>query len=325
MGSGSSTQTNAIPDYMTSLNQNAVAPLTQKVANTPFEAYTGNMVAPVASRYSDIADVYNRVGGVANMTPADYQKLIGENLAGFTTNVIDPTVAAMERKYAQERAAQAGNVIGAGAFDSSRRSVYEGEREAARDIGMAQTLADLNSQAYTQAANQTLSQLGLGQQALGAQGAGLTGVANVEQTAAQAALDAAYNEFLRKQQYPLTQLQAVSGAVGSMPYTTTSTVTEKPGFAQTLGAIGSAGQAMMMFSDVRLKKNIQHIATENGVKYYRWEWNDTAKNLKLDATPPMGVLAQDLQQSHPDLVSEGKYGYLQVDYAGLAKKQAEAA
>lgn len=325
MGSGSSTQVNKVPDYIESFGQNVVLPAAQNIADTPFQQYGGEMVAPVGERYGQVADVYNKIGGISNMTPEDYQGLIQRNLSGFTTNVIDPTMAALERRYAQERVGEAGNVIGSGAFDSSRRAVYQGEREAGRDVGMAQTLADLQSQAYTQAANQTLSQLGLGQQGLGAQAAGLSGVAQTEQTASQAALDAAYNEFLRGQDYPLTQLSALTGAVSGVPYTTSSTSSSRPGFAQILGAVGSAGQGLTMFSDVRLKKNVQHIATENGVKYYRWEWNDTAKNLKLDVTPPMGVLAQDLQQSHPDLVSEGKYGYLQVDYAGLAKKQAEAA
>jgi len=327
MGSGSSTQTNRVPDWVEQFGREGVLPFAQGIADKPFEQYTGNMVAPVGERYGQVADVYNQLGSAANMTPEDYQSLIQRNLSGFTTNVIDPTVAALERRYAQERVGEAGNVIGSGAFDSSRRAVYEGEREAGRDIGMAQTLADLQSQAYTQAANQTMNQLGVGQQALGTQAAGLTGVAQTEQTASQAALDAAYNEFLRGQDYPLTQLGALTSAISGVPYTTTSTSSSRPGFAQILGAIGSTGEALTMFanSDVRLKKNIQHMATEGGVKYYRWEWNDTAKNLGLDITPPMGVLAQELQEIYPELVSEGKYGYLQVDYAGLAKKQAEAA
>lgn len=325
MGSGSSTQTNSVPQWVEQFGRESVLPFAQGIADKPFEQYTGDMVAPLAERYGQVADVYNQIGSAANMTPEDYQSLIQRNLSGFTTNVIDPTMAALERRYAQERVGEAGNVIGSGAFDSSRRAVYQGEREAGRDIGMAQTLADLQSQAYTQAAGQTLSQLGLGQQGLGAQAAGLTGVAQTEQTASQAALDAAYNEFLRGQDYPLTQLGALTSAISGVPYTTTSTSSSRPGFAQTLGAIGSVGQGLAMFSDIRLKKNIQYMATEGGVKYYRWEWNDTAKNLGLDVTPPMGVLAQELQETHPELVSDGKYGYLQVDYAGLAKKQAEAA
>lgn len=124
----------------------------------------------------------------------------------------------------------------------------------------------------------------------------------------------------------MQQLGALGAAagVGSPLIGQSSTQTSQPGFAQILGAIGSAGQGIAALSDRRLKKNIQHLATENGVRYYRWEWTDEAKRIGADDTPPMGVIAQELMETHPHLVMEGPHGYLQVDYSGLQIEQGVA-
>jgi len=73
-----------------------------------------------------------------------------------------------------------------------------------------------------------------------------------------------------------------------------------------------------------LKDNIQHLATENGVKYYRWTWNDEAKRIGADDTPPMGVIAQELEEIYPHLVETGEDGYLRVNYTGLRIEQGVA-
>ena len=68
----------------------------------------------------------------------------------------------------------------------------------------------------------------------------------MQQATDQAALEAAYNEFLREQQMPLTQLGALTGAAGAIPGgygTTARTESRSPGFSGVLGAAGSLGQA----------------------------------------------------------------------------------
>jgi hypothetical protein len=243
MGSKKTTQTMSLPEFQQGYLENTVLPFAEKVAATPFQAYTGQFAGPLAAGTQQASDLYNQAALVGNMKPADYQALTQQNLAGFTTNVIDPTVAAMDRRYAQERAAQAANVIGSGAFDSSRRAVFEGEREAARDIGMAQTIADLNAQAYGQASAQTMQQLGAGQQALGQSASGLMGVGSAQQGLTQADLAAQYQEFMREQGMPLQQLGALTMGAGAIPggLGTKNTV-ETPGLAGILSAIGAAGQ-----------------------------------------------------------------------------------
>ena len=124
MGSKKTTQTSALPTFQQNYLSQSVLPKAQEVANTPFQAYTGDFTGPLSLGTQQASDLYGQIGGVGNMTPADYQALTQQNLAGFTTNVIDPTMAAMERRYAQERVGDEAGIIGSGAFDGSRRAVF---------------------------------------------------------------------------------------------------------------------------------------------------------------------------------------------------------
>lgn len=68
-------------------------------------------------------------------------------------------------------------------------------------------------------------------------------------------------------------------------------------------------------SDIRLKEDIQHFDTlPNGVNIYTWKWNEEGKRIGADRYPGFGVLAQEIQETHPDAVSEGDDGYLMVNY-----------
>lgn len=245
MGSQTSTQTTELPQFFEDYLTGSVIPKAQEVSEMPFQEYTGEFAGPLAEGTQQAADLYSQIGGMGAMTPADYQALTQQNLAGFTTNVIDPTMAALERRYAQERVGDEAGVIGSGAFDSSRRAVFEGEREAARDIGMAKTLADLNQQAYNQASAQTMAQLGMQQGALGAGAAGLMGVGSAQQGLTQADLAGQYQQYLAEQGMPLQQLGALTGAAGAIPGGIgTTTATQNTGFGGILSAIGSAGMGL---------------------------------------------------------------------------------
>ena len=74
---------------------------------------------------------------------------------------------------------------------------------------------------------------------------------------------------------------------------------------------------MIKHSDARLKDNIQPYDTLHGIQFYRWTWNDTAKELGLDDHPPIGMIAQEVQKTHPEAVIEGPHGYLMVNYGTL--------
>jgi murein DD-endopeptidase MepM/ murein hydrolase activator NlpD len=84
------------------------------------------------------------------------------------------------------------------------------------------------------------------------------------------------------------------------------------------GAIGSIGAALITSSDLRLKENIEFKGTINGIKTYTWDWNDEAKRIGADKCPTVGVIAQEIQKTHPDAVTEDEHGYLLVNYGKLS-------
>ena len=73
-------------------------------------------------------------------------------------------------------------------------------------------------------------------------------------------------------------------------------------------------QSLLPFSDVRLKENIQHYDTLKGINFYTWDWNAEGKRVGANQFPSFGVLAQEVQKTHPNAVVEDQNGYLRVNY-----------
>ena len=67
-------------------------------------------------------------------------------------------------------------------------------------------------------------------------------------------------------------------------------------------------------SDIRLKKNIKLLENRNGINIYKWEWTDKALRMGVDTSYTAGVIAQDLQKTHPEAISKDASGYLMVNY-----------
>lgn len=79
------------------------------------------------------------------------------------------------------------------------------------------------------------------------------------------------------------------------------------GFMSGLGSLAGAG--MMAFSDKRLKENVSKVGeTPGGNNLYLY-------NYKGDATPQIGVIAQELRKKQPEAVAKTPSGYLAVDYS----------
>jgi hypothetical protein len=93
------------------------------------------------------------------------------------------------------------------------------------------------------------------------------------------------------------------------------------------GATAYAGPAVVAGgSDIRLKDNIQHVETDKlGVNWYTWEWNKIATSLGLDKGLEYGVIAQEVKELFPEVVSKASDGYYRVNYDLLASKLVEAA
>lgn len=84
------------------------------------------------------------------------------------------------------------------------------------------------------------------------------------------------------------------------------------------GGAGLALQAaplfMGMFSDERLKENIEPVGQLNdGQTVYSYRY-------KGDPTPQIGLMAQEVAERHPEAVAEHPSGYLMVDYGRATER-----
>ena len=322
IGQSSQTQTTqaTVPAWYENFVAGQVLPTATRVANTPFEQYGGEFTAGVSPLALGAQTQFQQIADIANMSPEDYAARTAANMSPFQSQVIDAALARSARERDIARTGEMAQITQANAFGNDRRGVFEAERAAAYDVARDQLVAGLMQQGYNQAQAATMAQLQMGQGAAGQAAAGMMQLGNLEQLTRQAELDAQYQEFLRRQNYPLQQLGAlVSASSGvQVPMGSTTTQTSRPGFSGILGALGSAGQAFSLFgSDRRLKKNIRRIGSRDGVAFYSWDWNDLGQSVGVSDHPTVGVLADELERAHPDLVHMGPHGFKMVDYGGL--------
>lgn len=319
-GGGSQTTTQTMPQFQQDFLQNTLLPFATNISEQEFTPYTGQMTADVSQTALAAQPFYDVAGNISGMTPQDYAAMTEANLSPYMSNVIDASLARAARERDIARTGEMADITRAGAFGNERRGVFEAERQAAYEIGRDQMIADLMQQGYSQAQAQTMAQIGQSQSAAQQAAAGYTQLGGLEQATEQSRLDALMQEFMREQGMPYQQLGALSQAAGGVPTMTNTTTSQRPGIFDylTLGATVAS-------SDRRLKKNIQHIDTVNGVKFYTWEWNEIADQIGVSGDRNVGVIAQELEAIYPELVIEGSDGYLRVNYGGLAAKLQEAA
>lgn len=79
------------------------------------------------------------------------------------------------------------------------------------------------------------------------------------------------------------------------------------------GLFGLGKAAFGLFSDKRLKTNIKPTGAKvAGVPVKTWNWKGTGE-------PGAGVIAQELERKHPDMVHMDPSGYRKVDYGRLMR------
>jgi len=161
------------------------------------------------------------------------------------------------------------------------------------------------------------SQLSSNIQGLGAQAT----AGETQRMLAQQGLDSNFQDFMAAQNFPLTQFGVLTGAAGAVPtgYGTTTTRDPMGTFGNLLAGAGAFGTGFpnLFGSDVRLKENIVSAGKISDVNFYRWNWNDKAKEIGVDKHPTFGVMAQELEKSYPEYVVTGEDGYRRVNYIGL--------
>lgn len=328
---GTTTQTVSIPPEVLA-RYNAVNARAETVANTPFKQYSEdpnafvapltptqqagiantNQAAGMAQPYYDTASNMTMAGSqsIGQLTPEQIQKYQNP----YTQAVADTTFQNLRQQQAQEMQGATGNAIRSGAFGGDRSGLVAANLARQQQQGTAQAMAPIYQQGYNQAVQTAAGQQGVtaadlarlqqgGQQIAGygtsAQGAALQGAqaqlgaGQVQQQTAQAGKAALYNQFLQQQGYPFQIAQFLANiAEGTGALSGSTTTTQAPGG---------------FFSDERLKENIKKIGeTNDGQPIYKY-------NYKGDPRTQIGLIAQDVEKSHPDAVGESQ-GFKTVDY-----------
>ncbi len=276
MGSKTNTQTQSYgppPQVMSAYND--LLARAQQVASTPYQQYTGQLLAPfsgsqqaafntiddaqgIAQPYIDQASQYATQGASA-ISPDQ----IAQYYNPYQADVVRATQANFDESNARQLAQVRGNAIAKGALGGDRNGVAMGEAIRQQQLAQAPVIAGLQSQGFTSAlsaAQQDAMRQGQAAYTFGnlgqtAQNTTLTGAqaqlgsGALLQQHAQAGLSIPYQQWLEQQAFPYQQtgwLSGIATGVGSNMGGTSTTQTPGPNiFSQLIGgglaAAGAAG------------------------------------------------------------------------------------
>ncbi|HLY88320.1 MAG TPA: tail fiber domain-containing protein [Acetobacteraceae bacterium] len=343
MGKGSqttSTQSTSSADPQAAAAYRDLLTRASGVASTPYQAYTGDLTAPVnAQQQAGIGNInananfaspyISQAAGLAGasaapITSADIQQYLNP----YTQNVVDATTQQMQHDNAQAMAGLQGNQIAQGALGGNATGVAKGILAGQQNRTDASTVAGLYSQGYGQAlgAAQQQQQTGLaganalanygisGQNAALAGANAQIGAGSLEQQTQQANLNALYNQYQMAQAYPYQQTQWLAGidtGVGSNLGGTSNGQTTGPAPNQTAQYLGAGISAAGLFlSDREAKEDIEHIGhTNDGQKIYRYRYKGSPHY-------HIGLIAQEAEKRDPENVSRGLDGMRYLDIKG---------
>jgi len=286
-------------------------------------------------------EAFARQGGqlAAGLRQQGFQTALGASQQDVA-NQMQAALANQSARSAAEQFGQAtglqGQIANQGAFGRAQefgqalglqgQIANQGAFGRAQEFGQGMTLdaQQANQQAAQQAANlrlQASGQLGgLGQTGFG-MGQGIIGMQQqqglLQQQNNQRLIDAARAQYGGFANAPQTALNTRMGATSAGNFNQGSTTeTRNPGLFDYLQAGANAG-ATYMASDRRLKTNVTPIGERSGVKIYSWDWTDEGKRIASPDQPTVGVMADELMETHPHLVHRASDGYLRVNYGGL--------
>lgn len=272
------TQQNTLDPFIKEALTRNINAATQ-VASLPYQPYSGPRVAsfrPAEQQAFDITQqaVTNRVGAselaqatqvaqqAAMFNPQQFQQNVQGFMNPYQSQVVDATMARLAQARAERDAATKAQLAASRAFGNERRGVYEAQLAGEQERNTAETLANLYSQGYGQAAQMAQAlpgqQLagasalaGYGNQALQqeqARAGMLSGMGQQQRQMAQTNLDTAYQDFLAQRGYPVEQLKILqSGLTGLPNVQSTTSATTTPG----RGFLGTASDAAGIIGGLR--------------------------------------------------------------------------
>ena len=233
-----------------------------------------------------------------------------ETNAAFVQQAADTAAQLRQGGYAQAQNLAGQDVgfmnqasqFGAGAQNAAMMANQQAQMQANQQrLAASGQMGQLGNQAFStgQTIQQNQMQQGLMQQGL-----------------QQALIDAARGQYAGYTGSPSASLNAPLAALGvAGPNSGSATTqTSNPGLFDYLS---TGAMAAAKLSDPRLKTNVKPRGEVGGFKLYDWDWNDEGKRIADPAQPTFGVMADELQATHPHLVERGDDGYLRVNYHGL--------
>lgn len=320
-----STTTYDIPSYFKEIQEKTLRRADVE-SQQPFQAYTGQRIAPLTATEQQAGDIYSQqilpqagqlaAIGAQTFTPAMAQQYMNP----YENQVVTSALGDVERAYQGQQRALSSQAIGSGAFGGGREGVQRGilGGEYLRQVGDVSgrlRQAGFESGAQRFAADRA-SQLGSSQAQLASLAGASSGLAQFgaqERGIQQAGLTEAFRDFVEQQGFEQNQINQVIGALAGAPirsygeertgYTSTPMQGPSP-FGQVTGALGAIGSIYAM-SDIALKNNINLIGkSPSGINIYTFNYNGDDKVYQ-------GVMAHEVP--HASIFNTD--GYLMVDYS----------
>ena len=313
------------------------------VASQPYQAFTGELTAPVnAQQQAGIGNINAAanqaqplLGQAAGLATSAAAPITGATIAQyqspFTQQVVNATEAQMNQQNAMQQSQVTANAGAQGALGGNRVGVAQGTLAGQQTLADNSTIAGLENQGFTQALGEAnteqqntanaafnLGNIGTSMQNAALQGAGAqVSAGTLEQQTQQAQDTAAYQQFLNQQAYPYQNLAFEAGidtGVGSQMGGTSTTTAPPPSILGSIlgaGALGLGAFNAFSASDRRLKHNVARVGkTDDGQTLYRFQYkNDPSGRWHI------GLMADEVEKKHPEAVAHvGRSGLGVVDY-----------
>ncbi len=310
-GGGSSTSVqksdpwSGVQPYLTDLLQRG-----QATSNNPYSFYNGDTVAGFAPEQEAGMNLGTQRALAGSPTLNAANRNITNTLNG---DYLNPN----SNPYLKQTVNQAmGDVQGRvnSQFNNNNFGSSAHQELLTRNLGDAAN--SIYGQNYT---NERGNQLNAANQSIGLSGADyndanyLQGVGAQRQGLANQYLGNSANIYNQAAQFPYDQLSRyqsiVNTGTGTGGTTTTTQPNQSNGSSGLANVAGLALTAASLFSDVRLKSNIERVGTHPlGIGVY--EYDKFGKRER-------GVMAQEVEQVKPEAVSTHQSGYKMVNYGLL--------
>lgn len=255
-GAATTTQTSGLDSSFAPYVQQ-FGSLIQNAANRPYQNYMGPRVADLSPTQTSALGGYQNVLGNLGTTLAPGVGMLNSTLSGnggnpFTSQVVDamqrPVIDAYNRAIAGTRS----NFNDAGGIGSARQGIAQDMNDRNLATGLSDVTSQLYNNAYEQERNRQMQAAGEIPGLLSGIGGFLGGALNaggVQQQQLQNVYNTNYGDFQNAYNYPWTQIQNISSALGPLFGGATRTqTTTGPGANPIQNGLGLAILGNMLFS-----------------------------------------------------------------------------